>query len=159
MGSGTTYQVERGRKIAAPPDAVLERIVDFRRWTEWSPWEDLDPEQTRMYGGAEQGVGATYAWEGNRKAGAGSMEITGVDPHGTVTVELRFLRPMRSEATVTFSVVPDGEGSEITWSMTGAQTRLMRVLSLVWSMDRMLGKEFDKGLDRLQERAEAGTAG
>lgn len=159
MGSGATYQVERRRSIAAPPEAVLERIVDFRRWTEWSPWEDLDPEMTRTYGGAEQGVGATYAWEGNRKAGAGRMEITGVEPDGTVTVDLRFLRPMKSEATVTLSVAADDDGSDVTWSMTGPQSRLMRVMSVVWSMDKLIGKDFDKGLDRLKERAEADTGG
>lgn len=159
MGSGATYQVERRRRIAAPPGTVLERLVDFRRWIEWSPWEDLDPEMTRTYGGADRGVGATYAWEGNRKAGAGRMEITGVEPDGTVTVDLRFLRPMKSEATVTFSVGADGDGSDVTWSMTGPQSRLMRMMSVIWSMDKLIGKDFDKGLDRLKERAEADTGG
>ena len=156
MGSQAPYHVERRRRIDASPEAVLERIVDFRRWPEWSPWEELDPNQTRTYGGAESGVGATYAWEGNRKAGAGDMEITAVEPDGTVVMGLRFLRPFKSEATTTFSVKPDGDGSMVVWSMTGPQSRLMRVMSVVWPMDKMIGKDFDKGLDRLKAGAESG---
>jgi hypothetical protein len=51
---------------------VFERIVDFRRWQAWSPWEELDPNLWRDYSGAESGVGAIYEWAGNRKAGSGS---------------------------------------------------------------------------------------
>lgn len=154
MGSNRTYRVERRRRIGAPPGAILERIVDFRRWTEWSPWEDLDPNQTRTYGGPDSGVGATYAWEGNRKAGAGNLEITNVEPDGTVEMRLRFVRPFKSEATTTFVVQPDGDGSQVTWTMTGPQSAIMRAMSFVWSMDKMVGKDFDKGLDRLKSQAE-----
>lgn len=32
----------------------------------------------RSYSGSASGVGAAYAWEGNKKAGKGTMAITGV---------------------------------------------------------------------------------
>jgi hypothetical protein len=50
--------VRRERRIDAPPAAIRERIVDLHRWTSWSPWEDLDPDLQRTYGGPETGVGA-----------------------------------------------------------------------------------------------------
>ena len=70
---------------------MLERIVDFRRWPAWSPWEDVDPDLRRTYSGPDSGVGAAYAWEGNRKAGKGRMEI--VD----VADDVRFIRRLQRD--------------------------------------------------------------
>jgi len=66
--------VVRSRRIAAPRERVHELINDFHDGRQWSPWEDVDPDLRRDYSGAESGVGAKYAWEGNRKAGKGNME-------------------------------------------------------------------------------------
>lgn len=52
--------------MAAPPERVYEQIVDFHRWTAWSPWEAVDPSMHREYSGVEFGVGAVYSWSGNR---------------------------------------------------------------------------------------------
>lgn len=38
-------------------------------------WEKKDPNLRRSYGGAAEGKGATYAWEGDRNVGQGRMEI------------------------------------------------------------------------------------
>lgn len=32
-----TFRVERATIIKAPPEKIYPLIVDFRRWTEWSP--------------------------------------------------------------------------------------------------------------------------
>ena len=73
MSTGT-YTVERTATIAAEPDAIYDRLADFHEWMQWSPWEDLDPDQQRTFSGAESGTGAAYAWSGNRKAGNGQHE-------------------------------------------------------------------------------------
>ncbi|MFU8841020.1 MAG: hypothetical protein ACNA8R_09900 [Nitriliruptoraceae bacterium] len=78
-----------------------DRITDLRRWPAWSPWEHLDPDLERTCGGAATGVGAWYEGEGNRKAGKGRMEIVNVDP-ASVRLEVRFLKPFRSESTSVF---------------------------------------------------------
>src|SRR6478735_11795761 len=82
--SASTYTVERSATINADPAHVYAQVVDFHRWTVWSPWEELDPHLQRTYSGPEAGVGATYAWKGNRKAGEGRMEITRADEPETV---------------------------------------------------------------------------
>jgi len=38
----------------------LAEIVDFHRWTAWSPWEDLDPDLQRSYSGPDAGTGSVY---------------------------------------------------------------------------------------------------
>ncbi len=57
-------------------------VDDFHNWPLWSPWEELDPNLQRTYTGPDKGVDAHYAWTGNRRAGEGSMEITGSTPEG-----------------------------------------------------------------------------
>lgn len=158
MGGSETYTVERERRIAAPPTAVRERIVDFRRWEAWSPWADLDPEMREHYRGAETGVGAVYEWEGNRKAGAGRMEIVGVDGSSdgsdVVTIDLRFLKPFKSNSTTTFRLRPDGDGTHVTWTMVGPRTFMVKVMGIFTSMEKLIGKDFEKGLGRLAADAE-----
>ena len=99
-------------------------VDDFREWTKWSPWEDLDPDLDRTYSGADKGVGSRYAWSGNRKAGSGSMEITGSTPEA-VDITVQFLKPFKATNETTLSFVPSGSGTEVRWVMTGEQKGMM----------------------------------
>ena len=153
----STYTVERTQHIDAPPEAVHERLVDLRRWESWSPWEDLDPDLRRTYGGAASGVGAWYEWDGNRRAGKGRMEIIG-DDASTVRIDLQFLRPFRSHSNTVFELHPDGDGTHVTWSMVGPNTGMTRVMGLFLSMDEMIGPDIEKGLVRRKSEAEAAAA-
>lgn len=154
----STYTVERSTTIAAPPAVVYEQIADFRRWTGWSPWEGLDPAMTRTYSGANSGTGAVYAWSGNRKAGAGRMEIRRATVPSLVDVDLAFEKPFRSRNDTVFTIRPEGTGSRVTWSMTGPMSLGTRVMSLLKPMDKLIGPDFEKGLARLKMSAEAAAA-
>jgi hypothetical protein len=156
MGGSDSFVVERRQRVEAPPSAVFERIVDLRRWQAWSPWEDLDPDLQRTYGGPEAGVGATYEWKGNRKAGQGRMEITDVQPDEAVTIEVQFVKPFKSRSTSAFRLRQDGGATEVTWTMTGPKTLMTKLMGVFTSMDKMMGPDFEKGLDRLRADAEAG---
>ena len=70
------FLVERTKIVKAEAPVVFALINDFHQWTQWSPWEGLDPAMQRTYAGPDAGVGASYAWAGNKKAGSGSMVIT-----------------------------------------------------------------------------------
>ncbi|MET1060211.1 MAG: SRPBCC family protein [Nocardioides sp.] len=148
------FAVSRSTTVIADPARVHGLINSFHEWTAWSPWEDLDPELQRDYAGPESGVGARYAWSGNRKAGQGSMEITSSTPD-EIRVRLAFLRPFKSTNQVTFSLTPAVDGTEVTWLMTGEQRGLMGLVGKVVPMDRFVGKDFEKGLTRLKAVAEA----
>jgi Polyketide cyclase / dehydrase and lipid transport len=150
------YVVEREQRVHASPGAVQERLVDFRRWQAWSPWEDLDPALRRSYSGAPSGVGAVYEWEGNRKAGKGRMEITSVEPDRSVAIDLRFLKPFKASNVTTFTTEAQGDETLVRWSMTGPRTLMTRVMGIFTSMDKMIGPDFEKGLERLKADVEAG---
>jgi Polyketide cyclase / dehydrase and lipid transport len=149
------YVVEREQRIHASPAAVQERIVDFRRWQAWSPWEDLDPALRREYSGADSGVGARYAWEGNRKAGKGNMEIVDSTPE-RVELRLSFEKPWKATNRVVFELVPEGDRTGVTWRMSGKNKGVAALFTRIIGMDRMLGKDFEKGLARMKGAAESG---
>jgi hypothetical protein len=154
----TRYEVTRSTTIAADPARVHGLVNDLHRWTAWSPWEDLDPSLARTYAGPASGVGAHYAWRGNRKAGEGWMEITGSTPE-RVDLDLAFMKPFENASVVSFLITPAhdpaGAGTEVTWRMSGELHGLMSVFGRVVSMDRLVGKDFEKGLARLKAAAEA----
>jgi uncharacterized protein YndB with AHSA1/START domain len=149
--AGDTFTVERSAEVAAPPDQVFAALVDFHQWPKWSPWEDIDPDMERTFSGADSGVGAVYAWKGNRKAGEGRMEITGADSPSSLAVDLRFIKPFKSENDVRFAIEPSDDGSRVTWTMVGPKTFGVKVMSIFKSMDKMVGPDFEKGLRQLDE--------
>ena len=149
------YSVERSTTITAPPQHVHGFVNDFHRWTEWSPWEDLDPDLHRVYSGADAGVGATYEWSGNRKAGQGRMEITGATAPKHLEIALQFLKPFKSSNTTTFELEDSDGITVLTWRMVGSKTFATRVMGIFTSMDKLVGKDFEKGLADLKAVAEA----
>ncbi len=149
-----TFRVERSTTIDVPPEAVYAHLEDFPRSTSWSPWEGLDPDMSRPYAGADAGVGAVYTWTGNRKAGAGRMTITDAQAPSRVAIDLQFDKPFKSRSDTVFTVEPVGTGSRVTWTMTGPMSLGTRLMSVVKSMDALVGPDFEKGLARLKLTAE-----
>ena len=150
----TRFSLSRSTHVEASPERVRALIDDFRQWPRWSPWEGLDPDMRRTYGGADSGVGATYEWSGNKKAGEGRMEITRSTATG-VEVDLEFLKPFKATNVTSFAVAPAGSGTAVTWTMTGTRNPVMAVLGRLF-FDRAIGKDFDKGLAALKAAAEQG---
>ncbi|WP_151525270.1 SRPBCC family protein [Serinicoccus kebangsaanensis] len=147
------YRVSRTIRIEAPPERIFTELVDFRRWRDWSPWEGVDPEMNRSYTGPKSGVGSGYTWDGNKAAGAGSMSITGAERPRRVDIDLRFDKPFPADNDIRFDLDAEdgGAATMVTWTMSGEHTGLMRVLGRVMSMDKLVGKDFEKGLAQLKE--------
>jgi hypothetical protein len=53
-----TFHVERSITIDAPAERAFAMVNDFRAWRAWSPYEKLDPEMMRLFGGPATGEGA-----------------------------------------------------------------------------------------------------
>jgi uncharacterized protein YndB with AHSA1/START domain len=148
------FEVVRSTTIAASPERVHGLIDDFHAWRQWSPWEELDPNLERDYSGAESGVGAKYAWEGNRKAGKGNMEIVSSTPE-RIEVRLVFEKPWKATNQVVYELTPSGEeATDVTWRMRGRTTGFAALFGRLFTMDRLVGKDFEKGLARMKAAAE-----
>lgn len=144
-----TVHYERSTVINAPPDRILPHISDFRKWAAWSPWDKMDPAMKRSYSGAESGVGARYAWVGNKKVGEGNMLINEVSTQG-VKLDLNFLKPWKAECKVQLAFTPSGNGTQVRWIMDGPNSFMGKLFSLFVNMDKMIGKDFETGLSGLK---------
>jgi uncharacterized protein YndB with AHSA1/START domain len=154
MTAGTNeFEVTRDATIPSPLAVVFELLVDFHRWSEWSPWEGLDPNLQRSYSGAPSGVGAAYAWVGNRKAGQRRMEITAAEAPSRLEIALQFIKPFKSSNTTTFVLDERDGATQVTWRMVGPKTLMTRVMGVFMSMDKMVGRDFERGLAQLSEAA------
>jgi len=149
-----TFRVARSTVIKASPEKVYALIEDFHAWRSWSPYEALDPAMSRTYGAPAKGVGATYDWSGNGKAGAGRMEIVQARPPARIDIALDFTKPFAAHHKASFVLVPEGDATRVTWAMEGASPFMFRLMSLVVDMDKMLGKDFETGLASLKAQAE-----
>ena len=113
------------------------------------------PSMRKMYSGPDSGVGSGYSWSGNRKVGQGNLEITDATANSRIEIALEFLKPFKATNTTTFTVEPAGDGSNVTWAMTGRKTLMTRIMGIFKSMDSMVGPDFEKGLAKLKAAAEA----
>ena len=148
------FRVERSAHIDAPPDRVFAKINDFHQWPSWSPWEELDPAMTRTHSGAASGQGAVYEWSGNKKVGQGRMEITEAVPSKKVGIKLDFISPFQVHNTTEITLTPSGSGTDVNWSMLGANNFMMKVMGVFMNMDKLVGKDFEKGLAKLKAQVE-----
>ncbi|QIX26107.1 SRPBCC family protein [Nocardioides sp. JQ2195] len=147
------FEAVRSIVVVADPHQVHDLVNDFREWQKWSPWEGLDPRLDRTFSGPDAGVGSHYRWSGNKKAGTGDMEITRSTPD-EIGVRVNFHKPWKASNAVTFTFVPVTEGTEVTWRMTGQQKGLMGLVGRLIPMDKLIGKDFEKGLAQLKESVE-----
>ncbi len=148
------FRIERSAKINAPAEKIHALLANFRKWGGWSPWEELDPDMQRTFKGPEEGVGAGYAWEG-KKAGSGNMLITKSNPASGISLDLNFSKPIKANNLTDFTLTPDGGGTRVVWAMHGPQPFMQRLFGAVFNMDKMVGKDFEKGLAKLKALAES----
>jgi hypothetical protein len=147
--------VERSTTIQAPAEVVFAQVNDFHNWDAWSPWNELDPDMVKTFSGADMGEGAEYHWVGNDQAGEGHMTITASHPHEHVSIDLEFLKPFTASSVTAFDLAPAGEGTQVTWVMSGENSFMAKAVGLIMDMDASIGGDFEKGLGSMREVSEA----
>ena len=148
------FRVERSTTIKAAPERVFALINDFQRWTSWSPYEKKDPGMKRTYSGAASGTGAIYEWDGDKNVGKGRMEITESTPSSRIVIKLDFLAPFEAHNTAEFTLQAQGDSTQVTWAMYGPANFMSKLMSVFFSMDKMIGDDFAIGLANLKAAAE-----
>jgi uncharacterized protein YndB with AHSA1/START domain len=149
-----SFRVQRTTSIKAPPEKIFAYINDLHRWAAWSPYEHKDPAMQRTLSGAASGRGAVYEWNGNREVGQGRMEITASSPPSRVTIQLDFIKPFEGHNVAEFTLRPQGDATTVTWALHGPSPYLTKLMGLFFSMDTMIGKDFEAGLANLKSVAE-----
>jgi uncharacterized protein YndB with AHSA1/START domain len=150
-------EVTRSITIQAPEEKIFPLIDDFHHWPGWAPQDKEDPTMKRIYSGAENGAGAISDWQGTGNAGKGRMTITESTASNKVVVKVDFLRPFVAHNVNEFVLEPSepGTSTKVTWTMRGPNLFFMKLIGVFVSMDRMLGKHFEAGLQNLKIMSES----
>lgn len=156
LGLPAHVTVTRSVVINAPEYAIYPYLNNLRKFPEWSPWVDRDPNMKVTYSGPPEGKGAKVEWVSeNPSVGTGGMEIVDNEQSRSVDLAADFdgLKGMSS-----YQLTPAGAGSKVTWSFgyeTGSSP-IKRWKGLM--LDRFVGAEYLKGLEKLKAKVEADRA-
>jgi effector-binding domain-containing protein len=102
--------------------------------------------------GPRSGVGAKYSWSGNDKVGVGTQTITASVENQSVSHDLDFGSMGLAKAQMSLS--PESNGTTVTWTLDSDMgvNPIGRYFGLL--MDRMVGKDYERGLGKLKQLAE-----
>ena len=148
------FRVQRSASINASADKLFPLINDFHNWAPWSPYEKKDLAMKKSHSGAANGVGAVYAWEGNKEVGRGNVAITESLPPFKVAMDLNMIEPFEAHNRVEFTLEPHGNVTTVTWAMNGPQPYVGKLMSVFMDCDKMIGEDFEAGLANLKTVAE-----
>ena len=147
------FRISRSVNIKAPPEKIFPLINDLRVFNSWNPFAKQDPLIQLTYSGADSGAGAQNAWVG-KKAGKGWLEITGGTGPSIINMALHMEKPIKADNDIVFQLQPKDGSTDVSWTMSGTQPYIGKVLSTIISMDKMCGRPFEQGLADLKAIAE-----
>lgn len=112
----------------------------------------------RTFSGPASGVGAASEWTSKGKAGTGQMSIVESTPPDRIVIDVHFVKPFLAHNVNTFTLEPDrastNVATKLTWSMQGTNVYMLKLMSVLVDMDRMMGEHFESGLRDLKAAAE-----
>lgn len=150
------YDVSRSIKIKSSKDKIWPYLKFLEKQREWSPWAKKDPDMDTKLTGTDGEVGAISYWNGNKEVGEGEQEITGLVEGERAEGKLRFFKPMKSQSDC-YLILDESssENSKVTWGFKGKSSFPFSVMLLFMSMDKMVGKDFEEGLQMLKNKMES----
>jgi len=146
--------VERSTSIAAPSETVFGLVNSLKRFNEWSPWYEIDPDTRFSYSGPDQGVGSRLEWSSqSAELGSGAQEIVASEPVTRVRTRLEF--EDESAAFSELRLTPDASATRVTWAFDIDFGFNLPGRYFGLFLDRVLGPYYEKGLANLKVVAEA----
>lgn len=146
-----TYHVSRSVILDHDPVKVWPHLKFLKKQQEWSPWAKKDPNMELTFTGVDGKIGAISHWNGNKDVGEGEQEITKIKEGERIEQDLRFFKPYKSQSDCYMNLdAVDGTKSKVTWGFSGKNKFPMSIMMLFMSMDKMVGKDFEQGLQNLK---------
>lgn len=144
--------VERQITIAAPPGKVFGIVSDLRRFKDFSPWAEIDPNLQYTFEGPPIGIGQKMSWTSeNAQLGSGSQTVVDYQPNVRFATTLDF--GDMGDAIAYFNFVPVASDTKVTWGFKSLlRNPLERWMGLLF--DRWIGADYEKGLAKLKTVAE-----
>ena len=147
------FHVQRSIRIHAGTDKIQPLIQNLHRFNTWNHFNKKDPNLEGHYQGPDSGPGASFSFKGNKDVGSGSLTVTQVAPD-RVGMRLDMLAPFEAHNEVEFVLRPDGDSTEVSWAMQCPSPFIAKLMGLFFDMDKMIGQDFENGLQGLKTLAE-----
>ncbi|MCG8373800.1 MAG: SRPBCC family protein, partial [Balneolales bacterium] len=139
--------ISRSILIKASENEVFAKLNDFNHWPKWSPWLIMDPDAKITI----REDAKFYEWEGKR-VGAGSMIILSEEENKSINYDLKFLKPWKSTAKVSFRLEEAGTETMVTWTMDSSLPFFMFWMKKM--MEGFVGADYERGLKLLKDYVE-----
>lgn len=151
------YKIERSTTIAAPADVVYGHIASLKELDKWSPWKSDQHNLEQTFTGNPDGqVGSIMHWKSDESEG--EQELSALDPNKQVAAKLHFMKPFDGTSNTAWDLSASGDSTKVTWSMSGENNFVGRIMSTFMNMEKMIGPKFETGLGDLKKMAEADQA-
>lgn len=147
-----THSIEVSTEIDANPATVFALVNDFRRFTQWAPWGNTDPNARFIYSGSIRGAGATVAWDG-AILGSGTQTITESRPFEYVGITISPGEP--GEAKSWFRLSPGVGTTLIHWGFEADYGMNIVGRYFASMLGSVVARDYEAGLAGLKELAES----
>jgi predicted transcriptional regulator YdeE/uncharacterized protein YndB with AHSA1/START domain len=145
-----SFTVSKSITINASPTKIFSIISDYHHWPVWSPWLITEPGVNVVV----KTDGKEYSWQGKR-TGSGEMKIIKETAPQRLDMQVHFLKPWKSTSPVWFELKQQGQGTEVTWGMTGSLPFFMFFMTKM--MTAYIGMDYERGLLMLKDYVETGA--
>jgi len=140
--------VKRSITIEKPVNEVWPNIYQLNQWQHWSPWLCIEPGATVSVTG--EGSGSIQSWEG-ALVGKGEIEHKQIKDLRYIEQEIRFEKPYKATATVTWELEEKDSTTTISWGMQQKVPFFLRFMTK--QLEAMMINDYDRGLKMLKEYA------
>lgn len=144
---------ERSTTINAPASVVWDQILYFKNHHNWSPWNDMDSTMKETYEGTDGQPGSKMHYTGEIVK-EGIMENMGVNGMN-LSYAMHFITPFKAEATGNLIVSEENGMTKATQTYHQELPFFMRGFFGLMGGEKMMAKNFDRGLQLLKEYSEA----
>ncbi len=146
--------ISRELIIKAPADKIFPYINNSMKANQWMPWQETDPDVKMVFSGPEEGVGSKSSWNSEGQMGTGEALVVDSIPNQSVKTQLTYTRPMNMSQMAEVALIPQPDGTLVRWSVSGKSNFVCRLFGVFMNMEKMVGDQFDKGLQKLKTLTE-----
>lgn len=142
------FAVKRAMTIDVPSAEVHRTVSDLRTWNTWTAWtSEEDPTLAWEYTGEPGEPGHSMEWKGD-KLGEGKLTLTTVEAK---RIAYTMIFAGSEETQGAFLLTPKAERStDVSWEFTGEMGGMPFNRYFTLMMDKMVGPDFEKGLQKLK---------
>jgi cell division protein FtsI/penicillin-binding protein 2 len=150
------YYVQRSIVINVPRQTVYDFLKMIQNQEKFNKWAMTDSDRKKEFRGTDGTVGFIYAWSGNKKAGVGEKEITGLTEGKKVETEIRFIKPMAAKAAIVMEMESiSANQTKVSLSNAGNLKYPMNIM--IPMVQKNFPRDMDESLRTLKKLLEDGT--